>query len=208
MWDRPHRGALWVDIRAGVVHRLDPGTGLDRSLDVGQPVGAACLREAGGYVVALGTESRFWVTKARWRSSPRSRRRSPRTASTMRNATPQGASGPGRSVRRRAGRGPLPSRRDHAVTPVLSDLGLSNGLGWRPDGTAMYFIDSLAGAIDVFDFDLESGSDRPPPPARRRRPGRRRPGRHDRRCRGLSLGGDPSAAAPFAAIARPASSRA
>ena len=53
VWD-PRTGELiWVDIMAGLVHRLDPRTGTDRPLEVGQPVGAACPRAAGGYVVGL-----------------------------------------------------------------------------------------------------------------------------------------------------------
>ena len=46
---------------------------------------------------------------------------------------------------------------DHSVRPVLIGLSLSNGLGWSPDGSLMYLIDSLAGGLDVFDFDLGSG---------------------------------------------------
>ena len=30
-----------------------------------------------------------------------------------------------------------------AVTKVLSDLGISNGLDWSPDGHSFYFVDSL-----------------------------------------------------------------
>ena len=46
VWD-PRTGELiWVDIMAGVVHRLDPRSGADRPLTVGQPVGAVCPRAA------------------------------------------------------------------------------------------------------------------------------------------------------------------
>ena len=36
------------------------------------------------------------------------------------------------------------------VTYELTGLGLSNGLGWSPDRSLMYFIDSLAGGLAVF----------------------------------------------------------
>lgn len=46
---------------------------------------------------------------------------------------------------------------DHSVTKVLGEVTCSNGLDWSPDGSRLYYIDSLAGGIDIFDFDLEMG---------------------------------------------------
>src|SRR5690606_20126527 len=37
----------------GEVHRFDPRTGTDTHLSVGTPVGAAVLRESGGYLLAV-----------------------------------------------------------------------------------------------------------------------------------------------------------
>ena len=158
VWDRRTGELLWVDIRAGVVHRLDPGTGLDRSLDVGQPVGAVCLRETGGYVVALRDgiallsddgDVAFIAEIEREIAENRFNDAKCDPAGRLWAGTIRSDDEPGGALYR--------VDADHAVTQVLSDLGLSNGLGWRPDGAAMYFIDSLAGGIDVFDFDLELG---------------------------------------------------
>ena len=33
-----------------------------------------------------------------------------------------------------------------------------NGLDWSPDGKIMYFVDSLAGGLDTFDFSVETGT--------------------------------------------------
>jgi sugar lactone lactonase YvrE len=46
---------------------------------------------------------------------------------------------------------------DGTCTTVLAGLTMSNGIGWSPDGTAMYLSDSGTGTIDVFDFDGSSG---------------------------------------------------
>jgi len=34
----------------------------------------------------------------------------------------------------------------------------SNGIAWSPDSRRMYFIDSATGGVDVFDFDVGTGS--------------------------------------------------
>ncbi|HEY0448644.1 SMP-30/gluconolactonase/LRE family protein [Actinophytocola sp.] len=50
------------------------------------------------------------------------------------------------------GRGHLYRVRDGRVDTVLDDVWLSNGIDWSPDGSLMYYIDSLTRRVDVFDF--------------------------------------------------------
>ncbi len=41
---------------------------------------------------------------------------------------------------------------------VLADgIAVSNGIGWSPDSTLMFYVDSMRRRVDVFDFDLELG---------------------------------------------------
>jgi sugar lactone lactonase YvrE len=46
---------------------------------------------------------------------------------------------------------------DGRCTTVLAGLTISNGIGWSPDGTAMYLSDSGTGTIERFDFDGATG---------------------------------------------------
>ena len=43
------------------------------------------------------------------------------------------------------------------LTPVAPGATVSNGLGWSPDGSRLYYADSPTCQVDVFDYDLLTG---------------------------------------------------
>ena len=159
IWDARTAELLWVDVMAGIVHRLDPATGTDRTLDAGQPVGAVVPCIAGGYALAL--RDGFAVAGdagVRLVAPVDEDRRELRMndgacdsagrfwAGTMRLDEAPGA---GALYRLDA---------DGGVQTMLTGVTISNGIGWSPDDTCMYYVDTPTGGLDAFDFDAASGT--------------------------------------------------
>ena len=161
-------GALyWVDIPACRVHER-AADGALRSWDVGQPVGAVVVRARGGLVLAArdGFLALDLVSDA--------------ASGTVSDAiTPLAPLGLPPGVRMndgacdRAGRFLAGSMADdeapgwgtlyrldpdHAVAELIAGVTISNGIGWSPDGTLMYYIDSPTRRVDVLDYDPATGA--------------------------------------------------
>ena len=59
----------------------------------------------------------------------------------------------------RAGGGALYRlERDGHVERMLDGLTISNGIGWSPDGSTMYLVDTVPRVIHAFAFDIEHGT--------------------------------------------------
>jgi sugar lactone lactonase YvrE len=160
IWDGERGRLLWVDIAGRLVHEFDPGTGGDTCWAVPQMLGAVSLRRSGGLVMAMADG--FWVCE---RDLSGQRRIAAVEADRPENRMNDGKSDS--QGRFWAGTMRLDARGnagalyrldpDGRVRTMLSPVGLSNGLGWSPDGRRMYYVDSLARRLDVFDFEPVEG---------------------------------------------------
>jgi sugar lactone lactonase YvrE len=157
VWD-PVTGTLLVcDLPAGVVRRFLPSGKLCESLSFGQPFGSIARRRDGGFVVALGQG--FALS------------RNPPALDLVASVTnhdhrmndgkcdPLGRFWAGSASRDGAATGALYRLDpDLSVQRVRTGVGMSNGLGWSPDGSAMYHIDSCAHVVAALRCDLRDGS--------------------------------------------------
>jgi sugar lactone lactonase YvrE len=161
VWDEKSRSLLWVDITAGTVHLFDPAGESSRSFDIGQHVGAAVFRGGGGLALALrGGFGLLDLDSGQVEEIGETERSRPGNRMNDGKCDSGGRFWAGSMTYSEQGReGSLyrlePDRR---VVTVLSGVGLSNGLAWSPDDRLMYYIDSLARGIDVFDFDASTGA--------------------------------------------------
>ena len=165
-WDAAARRLLWVDIEGRALHLFDPESGDDRAIALDNRVGAAAPMESGGVLVALA--DRLAVVDLD-DESVRTLVEIPHGTEMRMN---DGACDPaGRfwvgSVALDFARGAAALYRysgEGGLDCVLEDVTISNGLGWSPDGSTMYYVDSMAYRIDRFDFDVGTGaiSDRRP----------------------------------------------
>ena len=165
MWHPEERRLYWVDAVKGLIYRYDPETG-EHGLfyDHGGPTAGYTLQADGGLLLFLAnggiaglrdgvlsylvkelpgeSENRFNDVIA----DPAGRV----FAGTMALDSSRAVAGEafGRLYR---------VDNDGSVTKLLDGIGISNGLGFSSDLTLMYYTDSNARSIYVFDYDAESG---------------------------------------------------
>ncbi len=162
LWDADRRSLLWVDITAGAIHRFDPAIGEDVVVEVGQPVGAvAPTLRADTLVLAL--QDGFGGLNL---TTSRLRMLAPVEADLAQNRMNDGKCDTrGRfwagtqSLDHSPTRGALYCLElDGSVTVVLAGVSISNGIGWSPDDRSMYYVDTMTGGVDQFDFEPDTGS--------------------------------------------------
>jgi len=158
LWDARSGELLWVDIMAGLVHRFDPVNGNDVALDVGTPVGCVVPRAVGGY--ALGLRDGFGIANgdvglvARLDTGRPDLRMNDGACDSRGRfwaGTMQLDCEPGAGCLYRLDV-------DGSVRTMLSGVTISNGIGWSPDESVMYYVDTPTRRIDVFDYEPESGA--------------------------------------------------
>jgi sugar lactone lactonase YvrE len=159
LWDARTGELLWVDILPGLLHRLDPRSGEDRVVEVGQPIGAVVPRARGGY--ALAVRDGFAVTDGE----------SVELVAAVELERPELCLNDGACDSRGRfwagsyhvdeveGAGSVYRLDpDGRVTTVLTGVTISNGIGWSPDETVMYYVDTPTMLVEAFDYDAETGS--------------------------------------------------
>ena len=152
---------VWVDITGQAVHRFDHASGQPVSVwRYNESVGNAALRAGGGLALGLGNT----VTLTDRVGAIESVIELPGEPETNRAndgaVDPAGRLFQGTMSNTEPG-SPVAALHlvdaDGIARRVLSDVMISNGIGWSPDRSTMYYIDTLTFRVDQFDYDPDTG---------------------------------------------------
>ena len=160
-WDERTKTLLFVDLTAGVVFRYDQSGVKLGSFSVGQEVGAVVPRRGGGLVLAVrdgiatvsDTGDGFELASPVERDIPGNRMNDAKCdpAGRLFAGTTAFDFSPYSAALYRV-------EPDWSFAQIVRDVTQSNGIAWSPGGSRMYFIDSATQGVDVFDFDVATGS--------------------------------------------------
>ena len=159
VWDSRIGKVVWVDIPHNHVFTTDPASGETSRRELDRAVGIVLPRASGGYVAAL--QDGFYTLPhdgAPQLIAP-VEADNPITRLNDGEIDPQGRFWAGTmGWEAEPGAGALYRLDpDGTVTQMVDDVAISNGLGWSPDGTTMYYVDTVTLRVDMFDFDSASG---------------------------------------------------
>ena len=173
LWDAETGRLLWTDIERRAIHWFRPADGADGRWAVEHRVSSFGLRPGGGLVVADERGFARLDLPAPGREdevAPEAPIASHRIAEVDADAPtvrmndgavdPSGRFWAGTMDERGRAEGGTLYRLDPdgTVTAMLSDITISNGIDWSPDGRTMYLADTPTGRVDAFDFDPTRGT--------------------------------------------------
>ena len=157
LWHPMERQVYWSDIPRGRIFRLNPFSRRHEQIYEGRIVGGYTIQSDGSLLLFMDRG-----TVAVWRDGKLKYLVNEMEGETDNRFNDVAADPAGRVF---CGTMPTDTRSatlyrmdtDGSVTTVLEGVGLSNGIGFSPDQKQMYYTDSLARKIYIFDYDIDSG---------------------------------------------------
>ncbi|OKH86749.1 SMP-30/gluconolactonase/LRE family protein [Thalassospira sp. TSL5-1] len=169
-WDQPTQTLYWVDIIGKAAFAWKPAQNDFQKWTFDSLISAIVPRQQGGFLVALHNELAFFdpetgkvtpfVAPDGDHAQNRSNEARVDPAGRFWLGTMQNNIGPnGEAVEIIEHSGTLNRvDADGTITRFGDNIGISNTMLWSHDGTKMYFGDTLANRMDVYDFDMTSGT--------------------------------------------------
>lgn len=159
VWSVREQALYWVDIIGKRIHRLDPASGATATYEVAESVGAVLERESGGFVLAQ--ESGFYAWHPESGRKPITDPEADKPNNRFNDAATDRQGRIWAGTMAKTDRGPVGALyrmdTDLSVTRMVTGITISNGLGWSPDNSIMYYCDTGARTIWAYDFDASTG---------------------------------------------------
>lgn len=163
IWSPADERLYWIDIEGRAVHRFDPATGHDELKPMDVRPGSMVLTDTPGRFL-MGAENELgWYDWSEGSFSPLEELEPGDTGNRLNDGRTdrQGRYWVGSMYHRSSARisSGLLHRidADLAHVTVRSEIGVSNGIAFSPDGTTMYFADTFEKTIWQYDYDGDSG---------------------------------------------------
>lgn len=160
-WSIDEQLLYWVDINAPSLNRFDPLTGRNMAWPMPESIGSFALCEGSRFVAAL--RSGIWLVD-RDGKPKRKIAAAPYDPAHHRfndgRADAQGRFWVGSMNEKRDGSTACLYRlgADLALTAMVAEITISNGLAWSPDSGTMYHADTPTRTISAWDFDPVTGA--------------------------------------------------
>ncbi|MDQ2718055.1 MAG: SMP-30/gluconolactonase/LRE family protein [Chloroflexota bacterium] len=161
LWSTEEQALYWVDIESGTYSRFSPATGAYAVVNVGVPIGVMALRASGGLIMATRDGFAFWEAQTqelRYIAKPEEGKPYMRFNDGAVDCAGRFWAGSMNQDEQAPADGTLYRLDpDGSVYAMFTPVAVSNGIGWSPDNTIMYFTDSPLRTIFAFDFDAATG---------------------------------------------------
>jgi D-xylono/L-arabinono-1,4-lactonase len=159
LWHPDEEQVYWVDIPRGRLYRYDPTTGTHALCFEGPPIGGFTIQEDGSLLLFMDKGA-----IAVWREgAPLDYIVEAIPAERKTRFNDVIADPAGRAYCGTMPDGDRPAHlyrldTDGSLTLLLDDVNLSNGMGFTPDRTQMYYTDTRKQTIYLFDYDEVTGA--------------------------------------------------
>lgn len=159
-WNETTETVFWVDILNHRVHQFFPESGEDRSYEVGDVVGCAVPTQGNSMLLALRHDLAVLdLGSGAVRTLLSVEPNKPENRLNDGKCDPQGRFWIGSMREEEAGHASLYRYDpDGSLHVMETGLGISNGLGWSPDGATFYLTDTPRHTIYAYDFDGAAGT--------------------------------------------------
>ena len=159
LWSVKEQAIYWVDIDGKKIQRFYPETKKYESFNMPVKVCLMAFRKKGGMICGTEDGFYFWNPETQemdFITHPEKGKKEARFNDGK--VDRKGRLWAGTMTFKGATSALYRMDSDLGVKKIISEITISNGIGWSPDNRIMYYVDSLRYVIYAFNYDLATGA--------------------------------------------------